>query len=242
MVRSISKNRIVRNVFTKLALLYDYLEPAITRRRGDKWRSRAIEVSGMIKPHRVLDGCAGTGLLSLQLAQAYGSPTHIVAVDFCPAMVSLAKQKMRSMHLHRRVEFKTENVEIMPFPDDFFDAIFISFGMRFVSDVKTVLKECQRVLKKDCPLIILEYAIPSNPWQRFWTHCYREYFLSFWAWLQARVPGALIHHLHDSLVHYPDADKLGRMLIRAGYDEVEYEELSKGVVTLHRAIKPGIEE
>ena len=211
----------------------------MTRRRGDKWRRRAIEVSGLEKPDCILDGCAGTGLLSLQLAQVFSAPTNIVAVDFCPAMVSLAKQKVRSMHLYRRVEIKAENVELMPFPDEFFDAVFISFGMRFVSDVKTVLAECQRVMKKDTPLIILEYAIPSNPWQRFFTHCYREYFFPFWARLRARVPGPLIHHLHDSLVHYPDADKMGRMLIQAGFDEVEYEELSKGVVTLHRAIKPG---
>jgi len=242
MVRSISRNRIVRNLFTKLAVLYDGFEPLLNRKRGRKWRQRAIEVSGLVRPHRILDGCAGTGLLSIQLAQVFGSPTHVVAVDFCPAMVTLAKQKVRALHLHRRVEFKIENVEIMPFPDEFFDAVFIAFGMRFVSDVRTVLKECHRVMKKDSPLIILELAVPANPIRRLFTHIYREYIFPARGWLHARVPSVLLHHLHDSLIHYPDADKLGRMLIRTGFDEVEYEELNKGIATIHRAIKPALEE
>lgn len=242
MVRSISKNRIVRNIYTKLAPLYDLLEPALTRGRGVAWRQRSIEVAGLVKPHRVLDACAGTGQLSMQLANTFGSHTHVVAVDFCPAMVAQAKQRLRGQHLHRRVEFKTENVEIMPFPDEFFDAVFLSFGLRFVSDVRTVLKECQRVLKKDRPLIILDLAMPANPFPRLFTHVYREYFFPVWGWWHGRIPNALLHPLHDSLVHYPDADKLGRMLIRAGYDEVEYERLSGGFATLHRAIKPGEDE
>jgi demethylmenaquinone methyltransferase/2-methoxy-6-polyprenyl-1,4-benzoquinol methylase len=242
MVRSISRNRIVRDIFTKLALLYDHFEPCMTRKRGSKWRRRAIEVSGLTRPHRVLDGCAGTGLLSEQLAQICGTHTHIVAADFCPAMVTMAKQKLRDLHMHRRVEFKTENVEIMPFPDEFFDAVFISFGLRFVSDIKTVFKECQRVLKKGGPLIILDFAVPKNPVFRFFTYIYREYVFPAKVWFQAKVPHALIHHLYDSLVHYPDPEKLGRMLIRTGFIEVEYEELNKGIATIHRAIKPGLQE
>ncbi|MCD4814209.1 class I SAM-dependent methyltransferase [bacterium] len=242
MVRSISRNRIVRTIFTKLAIFYDVLEPALISKQGAQWRSHAIDISGLVKPHRILDACSGTGIQSIQLARHFGSPTHVVAVDFCPAMVTLAKQKIRSDHLHRRIECKTENVEIMPFPDEFFDAVFISFGMRFVSDIRTVLKECRRVLKKDAPMIILELAVPVNPFWRLLTIVQREYWLPFWGWWKARIPSSMLHHLNDSLIHYPDADKLGRMLIRAGYDEVEYEELSGGTFTLHRAIKPGGEE
>lgn len=242
MVRSISKNRIIRNIYTKLAPFYDTLEPVLTRGRGVAWRQRAIEVAGLVKPHRVLDACAGTGQLSLQLANTFGSHTNVVAVDFCPAMVAQAKQRLRTQHLNRRVEFKTENVEIMPFPDEFFDAVFLAFGLRFVSDIRTVLKECQRVLKKDRPLVILELAVPANPFHRLFTHVYREYFFPIWGWVHGRIPHALMHPMHDSLVHYPEADKMGRMLIRAGYHEVEYERLGGGFATLHRAIKPGEEE
>ncbi|MBN1594681.1 class I SAM-dependent methyltransferase, partial [candidate division FCPU426 bacterium] len=237
----ISKNRIVRSVFSKFALLYDHFEPWMTRRRGDKWRQRAIDVSGLKRPHRILDACTGTGSMSRLLAQACGSPSHIVAVDFCPGMITLAKQKLRNLHMARRVEFRIENVEVMPFPDDFFDAVFISFGLRFSSDIKTVLKESLRILKRDCPLVILEFSVPRNPVLRFFTHLHREYFFPAWVWLRARTPYAISHHLFDSLLHYPDPDKLSRMLIRTGFDEVEYEFLGRGAASIHRAVKPAVE-
>jgi demethylmenaquinone methyltransferase/2-methoxy-6-polyprenyl-1,4-benzoquinol methylase len=160
----------------------------------------------------------------------------VVAVDFCPAMVGVAKQRLRATHLQRRVEFKIENVEILPFPDAFFDGVFIAFGMRFVSDIRTVLRECHRVLKPNAPLVILEIAKPRNPLQPL-VHLYREYFTPSWVNMRHHIPGTIVHYLHDSLVHYPDADKLGRMLLRASFDKVEYRSLSFGIATLHRGFK-----
>lgn len=238
MVRSISKNRLIRNIFTKLADVYDQVEPAVTFGRGEIWRRRAVQLTQLSKPHRILDACSGIGHMSRQLANSFGPQTHIVAVDFCPAMVAVAKQKLRVQHLHRRVEFKTENVEIMPFPDEFFDAIFLSFGLRFVSDIRTVLRECQRVLRRRHPLVILELAVPRPP-LNLAIHLYREYLFPLLGQWQTKLPKVLLHPLHDSLRHYPDPDKLSRMLIRAGFDEVEYQRLGGGVATLHRAVKPG---
>ncbi|MEW6517406.1 MAG: ubiquinone/menaquinone biosynthesis methyltransferase [candidate division FCPU426 bacterium] len=238
MVRSISKNRLVRNIFTKLADAYDQVEPALTFGRGDAWRLRAVQQARLTKPHRILDACSGIGHMSRQLANSFGPQTHIVAVDFCPAMVAVAKQKLRVHHLHRRVEFKTENVEIMPFPDEFFDAVFLSFGLRFVSDIRTVLRECQRVLRRGRPLVVLELAAPRQP-LRLPIQIYREFLFPFVGQWQTKLSRVLLHPLHDSLRHFPDADKLSRMLIRAGFDEVEYQRLGGGVATLHRAVKPG---
>lgn len=238
MVRSISKNRLVRNIFTQLAEVYDQVEPAMTFGRGEAWRRRAVQQTLLSKPHRILDACSGIGHLSQQLANSYGPQTHIVAADFCPAMVAVAKQKLRVQHLHRRVEFKTENVEIMPFPDEFFDAVFITFGLRFVSDIRTVLRECQRVLRRRHPLVILELAVPRHP-LRWPVQFYREYLFPLLGRWQTKAPKALLHPLHDSLRHYPDPDKLSRMLVRAGFDNVEYQRLGGGVATLHRAVKPG---
>jgi len=236
MVRSISKNRIVRSLFTKLAPFFDAFEPALTWGRGNAWRRKMAEYSGLDKPQRVLDACAGTGLLSTQLANHFGPHSHVVAVDFCPNMVAVAKQRLRVSHLQRRVEFKVENVEIMPFPDGFFDGVFLAFGLRFVSDIRTVLRECHRVLKPGAPMVILDLAVPSNPMKPL-VHFYREYGVPIWNRARHQLPSSFTHYLHDSLVHYPDADKLGRMLLRAGYNQVQYRTLGLGTVTLHKAMK-----
>lgn len=238
MVRSISKNRLIRTLFTQLAPVYDDLEPQLNAQHGPAWRKRAIEFAKIDKPYRVLDACAGTGLMSVQLANAYGSHCHVVATDFCPAMVVVAKQRVRTEHLHRRVEFKTENIEVMPFPDEFFDAVFISFGLRFVSDIRTVLKECLRVLKVNGALVVLELNVPRSPILKWLAYLRREHWIPAWAKLKLKLPPHLAYPLHDALTFYPDADRLARMMVRAGYAEVQYQVLSGGLATLHRGAKP----
>jgi len=237
MARSISKNRIIRTLFTNLAPYYDQVEPALTWNQGVRWRQRAIAAARLSSPRRILDACSGTGLMTAPLAQAYGPRCHLIAIDFCPAMVGVAKQRLQDLGLQRRVEIKVENVEIMPFPDAFFDAVFVSFGLRFVSDIRTVLKEFHRVLKPGGRLVILELAKPSNPIQRFRAHIAREYLFPHQGLLVHKLPPALLHPLHDALIHFPDPEKLSRMLMRQDYDEVEYKPLKGGIATLHSALK-----
>lgn len=242
MVRSVSKNRIVRSLFNKVTPIYDLIEKGLYWGQGDKWRHMALEAGGLEKPKRVLDACCGTGQLSVMLAQHFGSPCHVVGIDFSPTMVTAAKQYIRSLHLHRRIEIKTENIEIMPFPDEFFEGVFICFGLRFSSDIRTVLKECVRVLKPGGTVVILELARPNGFFMRALAHIVREYWFPLWARFKFGMPTSMAHYMHDSLVHYPDADKLGRIMIRVGFDDVEYQELNSGIATLHRAFKPGEDE
>ncbi len=237
MARSISKNRIVRNVFTKLALFYDKLEIKLNWRQGVVWRKSAIAAAKLQKPQYVLDGCSGTGLLSFELARALGPTCQVVALDFCPAMIALAKQQIRQKNIRRRVEFKNENIESMPLPDNFFDAVFIAFGMRFVSDIRVVLQESCRVLKDGAPLIILEQAVPPGKVMRGYARMVREYWLPTRARMTCGIPAVLYHPLHDSLIHYPNAKKIGRMMLQTGFSNVSYKSLGRGVATIHRAIK-----
>lgn len=242
MARSISKNRIIRNVFTKLAPYYDAVEPWLTWKLGEAWRRQAVETARLQSPRRVLDACAGTGLLTVKLAHAYSARCHVIAIDFCPAMVNIAKQRLLITNLQRRVEIKVENVEIMPFPDGFFDAVFMAFGLRFVSDIRVVLKEVHRVLKPGGKFVNLELARPANPLLRGGAHLVREHLSPAYAALRHRLPSGLIHPLHDALLHYPDAEKLGRMLMRSEFDEVEYRRLHGGLAVLHVAAKPELEQ
>jgi demethylmenaquinone methyltransferase/2-methoxy-6-polyprenyl-1,4-benzoquinol methylase len=237
MVRSISKNRIVRDVFEKLAPLYDWLEPWLHFHRGRRWRQRAIVVSELKNPQRLLDACCGTGLMSAELAQAFPGSTHIVAVDFSPAMVNCAKLQLRDSGAARRVELKVENVEVLPFPDAFFDGAFIAFGLRFVSDVESVLRECYRVLEPGATLVTLELGKPSTALRRCWSSFMREYFIPAWARVRQGLPKVLTYHVQDAVKHFPDPQALGRMMLRAGFGGVEYELLDSGLATIHRARK-----
>ncbi len=237
MARSISKNRLFRTLFTKLAPFYDTLEPALTWGQGRAWRDRAVAAAGPRNPHRVLEACAGTGLLTAQLAKAYGPHCHIVAIDFCPAMATLARQRLQALGLHRRAEVKVENVEIMPYPDEYVDAAFLAFGLRFVSDLKVALRELYRVLRPGGTLVLLELANPAGRLTRLRAAWQREVYIPrLLAW-RHRLPSVLLHPLHDSLVHYPDPEQLARALMRTGFDDVTVQRLNGGVAALHTGRK-----
>jgi demethylmenaquinone methyltransferase/2-methoxy-6-polyprenyl-1,4-benzoquinol methylase len=237
MARSISKNRIIRSIFTQLAPAYDYLDTVLTWKKGTQWRKKAIAATNMPTPRRVLDACSGTGLLTAELAQTYGPKTHIIAIDFCPAMANLARQRLKDLNLQRRVEVKVENVEIMPFPDEFFDVAYVALGLRFVSDVKVAVRELHRVLKPGGKLIVLELSQPPGGLRRRWVHWVRETFMIFWEQWVHKISPILLYPLHDSLHHYPDPDKLMRRLIRVGFEQVSYKYLNGGLATLHQATK-----
>lgn len=237
MARSISKNRLFRTLFTKLAPFYDTLEPALTWGQGRAWRARAVAAAGLQNPRRVLEACAGTGLLTAQLARTFGPHCHIVAIDFCPAMATLARQRLQALGLHRRAEVKVENVEIMPYPDEYVDAAFLAFGLRFVSDLKVALRELYRILRPGGTLVLLELANPSGALTRLRTEWRREIYIpKLLAW-RYRLPSVLLHPLHDSLVHYPDPEKLARLLMRTGFDDVTVQRLQGGVAALHTGLK-----
>ncbi len=239
MVRSVSKNKYVRQFFNKITPIYPALEKGLYWGLGNKWRQAAVAAAKLDKPKRVLDACCGTGQLAIALAQHLGASCHVIGVDLSPAMVNTAKNKIRALHLHRRVEVKTENVEIMPFPDHFFDAVFVGFGLRFVSDIRTVLKECYRIIRPGGSIVLIELSQPKNSIIRAMTHLLREYWFPLWARLKLGLPSPLAHHLHDSLVHFPDPEKIGRMLVRVGFDHLEFQDLGLGAASLHLAKRPG---
>jgi demethylmenaquinone methyltransferase / 2-methoxy-6-polyprenyl-1,4-benzoquinol methylase len=237
MARSISKNRIIRTIFTQLAPAYDVLDNSLTWKHGALWRQKAFAAAKIPAPRRVLDACSGTGLLTAELAQRYSAKTHIIAIDFCPAMANVARQRLRELNLQRRVEVKVENVEIMPFPDEFFDVAFLALGLRFVSDVKVAIRELHRVLKPGGRLVVLELCQPPGKLRGKFVHWVRDRYFPLREKLVHRIPPELVYPLHDSLIHYPDPAKLSRRFVRIGFEHVEYAYLSGGLATLHHATK-----
>ena len=143
----------VAGMFNDVAPGYDRTNLMLSMGNSALWRmavQRAIDP----KPgERILDVAAGTGTSSAALAR---SGATVVAVDFSPGMIEEGRKR------NPKIEFVEADAEKLPFGDDEFDAVTISFGLRNVADPKAALAEMYRVLKPGGRLLVCEFSHPPQ--------------------------------------------------------------------------------
>src|SRR5690606_31368330 len=134
------------------------------------------------------------------------------------------------------VVYGQASAEALPFPDNTFDCITISFGLRNVTDKDKPLRSMYRVRKPGGRLLVLELCNPIiDPLSKG----YDAYYLR----LQPRT-GELVandaesyRYLAESIRMHPDQDTLKAMMQDAEFENVEYFNMTAGVVALHRGYK-----
>jgi demethylmenaquinone methyltransferase/2-methoxy-6-polyprenyl-1,4-benzoquinol methylase len=125
----------------------------------------------------------------------------------------------------------------LPFADDSFDAVTISFGLRNIVDPDAGLRELRRVTRPGGRLVVCEFSSPT--WPPFRT-VYIEYLMKALPAVARAVssaPDAYVY-LAESIRAWPDQRGLAARLQQAGWNDVEWRDLSGGIVALHRGTKP----
>lgn len=126
----------------------------------------------------------------------------------------------------------------LPFADDSFDAVTISFGLRNIEDTLVGLSELLRVAKPGGRLAVMEF---SDPTFKPFNVLYNEYLMRALPPVARAVssnPDAYVY-LAESIRAWPDQDHLAALIEQAGWSQVRYRNLSGGIVAIHRAVKPG---
>jgi len=186
-------------------------------------------VVGKLKPllaadARVLDVGCGTGDLSIELFEK--TAAQVWGIDFCRPMLELAKAKAPGL------SFIEGDALRLPFADSFFDAITIGFALRNLASVEAGLAELRRVLRPKGVVAILEFSQPTIPGMREFV---RFYYRRLLPWIGGQVSGSrnAYEYLPDSIARFPDQETLASMMRTAGFEEVEFENLSGGIAALH---------
>jgi demethylmenaquinone methyltransferase / 2-methoxy-6-polyprenyl-1,4-benzoquinol methylase len=219
-------------MFDGVAPKYDVVNDVLSMGQTRRWRRIVVEAVGAEPGRKVLDLAAGTGTSSEPYADA---GVHVVACDFSLGMLRVGKRRRPD------IDFVAGDATRLPFADNSFDAVTISFGLRNVDEPGTALAEMLRVAKPGGRLVIAEFSSPVVP---IWRTMYTEYLMRALPAIASRIssnPDSYIY-LAESIRAWPDQDELAARITEAGWQEVAYRNLSGGIVAVHRAQKPGRDE
>ena len=125
----------------------------------------------------------------------------------------------------------------LPFADESFDAVTISFGLRNVADVDLALRELARVTRRGGTLVVCEFSRPTLAPFRW---VYLNYLMRVLPWVARRVASNADAYVYlaESIRSWPAQDALARQITAAGWRSTRWRNLTGGIVALHRATKP----
>ena len=154
-----SKKEQIVTMFDRIAKTYDRLNGLITFGMDKAWRRSVATMILAKNPTSILDVATGTGALAIDLATR--SSVEVVGIDISQEMLTIGKEKIRSLGLDKTISMEWDDAESLSFNSDRFDAVTIGFGMRNFEDLNQGLREVNRVLKSGGQLVILETSVPT---------------------------------------------------------------------------------
>ena len=221
--------RDVAAMFDDVAGKYDLTNDVLSLGQDRLWRRAVVRAVAAVPGERVLDIAAGTGTSSEPFADA---GVEVVPADFSLGMLAVGNRRRPDLG------FTAADAMRLPFADESFDAVTMSFGLRNVADSGAALREFLRVTRPGGRLVVCEFSHPVNAAFR---QVYTEYLMRSLPAIARRVssnPESYVY-LAESIQAWPTQRQLASALLGAGWSEVAWRNLTGGIVALHRAVKPG---
>ncbi len=212
-------------MFDGVAARYDLTNTVLSLGQDRYWRRVTRDALGIRPGEAVLDLAAGTAVSTVELGR---SGAWCVAADFSVGMLHAGGK--------RPVPKVGADATRLPFADEVFDAVTISFGLRNVVDNIAGLREMARVTKPGGRLVVCEFSTPTVP---VFSTLYKEYLMRALPAVARAVssnPEAYVY-LAESIRAWPDQAALADRIEAAGWAQVRWRNLTGGIVALHAAVK-----
>ncbi|WP_339661946.1 bifunctional demethylmenaquinone methyltransferase/2-methoxy-6-polyprenyl-1,4-benzoquinol methylase UbiE [uncultured Polaribacter sp.] len=230
----LGKKEQVTQMFDTISENYDDLNRVISLGIDVQWRKKVVEIVGKNNPKQILDIATGTGDLALMMASLH--PDRIVGLDISAGMLEVGKRKISKANLSEKIEMIVGDSEEMPFDDDTFDAITVSFGVRNFAHLDKGLTEIARVLKPTGVLVILETSNPTKfPFKQGYKF-YTNYILPIIGKLFSKDKVAY-SYLSESANSFPFGETFNNILEKNGFTHTKHTPVTFGVATIYTASK-----
>jgi len=221
----------VAAMFDGVAAGYDRTNAILSAGNSALWRIQTTRTLNPQPGERVLDLAAGTGTSSAALTK---TGAHVVATDFSPGMLAEGRKRLASNAL---IEWVQADAMKLPFVDNEFDAVTISFGLRNIVDPHKALAEMFRVTKPGGRIVVTEFSHPVNGFFKVGYTIYLRRVMPLFAKL-ASTNAEAYTYLADSIAAWPDQQTLASWVRDAGFHKVGFRNLTGGIVAMHRGVKP----
>lgn len=228
------KQGMVREVFSSVAGRYDLMNDLMSGGMHRIWKNSFVAKVNVPSSAAILDLAGGTGDIAVRLKARTGA--NVTVCDINEAMLSVGRDRQFDRGESQGLRWVCGNAEHLPVPDSSLDVITIAFGLRNVTDIPQALRDAYRALKPGGQFLCLEFSQVVIPTL---AKLYDKY--SF-----ALIPkiGELVtkdrdsyQYLVESIRMFPKQEALKHMMQQAGFERVTYDNLSMGIVAIHRGWK-----
>ena len=231
---NLGKKEQVAQMFDTISENYDGLNRVISFGTDAKWKKKILKMVAAKQPKSILDIATGTGDLAILFANT--SATEIIGLDISQGMLDIGKKKIAAQHLDSKIQMVLGDGENIPYPDNYFDAITVAYGVRNFENLEKGLTDILRTLKPGGQLIILETSVPTQfPFKQGY-YVYTNFIMPTIGKLLSKDKKAY-QYLSTSAQNFPFGEALNNILRKIGFIEVKHLPQTFGVATIYQASK-----
>ena len=226
------KTKLVNSVFSRVYKKYDLMNDIMSFGVHRVWKDKLIDWLNPQINTNLIDVASGTGDIAKLFLDRLGKSAQITCIEPNKEMLKQGKIKLKKYNTINWINAKAEKI---PVKDSTYDYYTISYGIRNVANINTVIKEALRVLKPGGRFMCLEFSKIDNELLNF---IYKKYSKAI-PFIGKMIAGSdePYKYLVDSIDKFYNQDQLAMLMSKNGFSNIEYRNVSNGISAIHSGWK-----
>lgn len=225
------KKKQVAEMFDNIAHKYDFLNHILSMNIDKIWRRKSIKFLNKSQAKIILDVATGTGDFAIEIYKRL-KPEKIIGIDISKGMLQVGEGKVKKKQLAQFIQFQEGDSENIQFPDNYFDAVTVAFGVRNFENLEIGIAEMYRVIKPKGELVVLEFSRPEKfPIKQIYNFYFKRILPSVGK-LFSKDASAYTY-LPASVEAFPYGKKFIEKMNEAGFKNSKEKKLSFGISSIY---------